>query len=329
MGNILGGYSNSQKHCLVEFPHVETKTKEFIVNIRLQLVYNDDGTACWLVPENKYPYDAETRSCYFMGDMGSELQSNQKAIIMGIFLLMVQNELHVNLELPIRKLFHVDDNSTMNNTKKKVHPDMTGKISILFDSEQRGIQSEDKQMLYESTAENDGALKYAGLEQRLLEPRSIPINSKGKEEETETEFEEEKEEEYEMFTDEDESIKFILQNKEQFTPTRSEMYKIDFEEKDLLKDITYYHVSKDFLSKVRKYFKDAIFPFLHYTTFTETRLSLELSDDMMQKILALHPKPEKNQIPAPSLFFTLQFNYIIITTGGAKVGPKVFKRHYN
>jgi len=58
---------------------------------------------------------------------------------------------------------------------KKNHPDNTGKLTILMDSNQRGLQPVDKQMLYLSTAENDGALSYAGLEDRILEPRSIPL----------------------------------------------------------------------------------------------------------------------------------------------------------
>lgn len=330
MGNLLGGYSNSKKHCLVEFPHVETKPKESIVTIRLQLVYSEDGSMCWFVPESKYPHDIDTNSCYFMEEMQKELKSTQKAIIMGVFLLMVQNELKTDLEFPIRNLFSVEETDLDLSKKDKYHPDKTGKITIRFEANQRGIQPEDRQLLYESTAEAEGALKYAGLEQRLLQPRSIPINDntksdKGKEEEVP---EEEEEEKYELFTDEDEMIKFIAEHKQQFSPTWEDIHKVEFEEKDLTKDITHYRVSKEFLSKVRQYFKSAVFPNIHYTGFTDTRLSLDMSDAMMEKIIAMHPKPEKSTTPSPSLFFTLQFNYIVVTTGGPQVGPKVFKRHY-
>lgn len=332
MGNILGGYSNSKKHCLVEFPHVKTHKKETVVTIRLQLVYNDDGTRCWLVPESRYPYESETQTCYFMEQMHSELNTTQKAIIMGIYILMVQNELKTDIELPLRRLFHIDESFV--DTSGKCHPDKTGKITIMFESEQRGIQRDDKQLLYESTAENDGALQYAGLEQRFLEPRSIPINDsslmKGKQEEEGKEEEEgEEDDSYELFTDDDEMIKFISEHKRQFQPTWNDIHKVEFEEKDLQKDVTHYRVSKEFLSKVRRYFKEVIFMRLHYTEFTETRLGLEMSDQLMQKILAMHPKPENDQLPSPSLFFAIQFNYIVITTGSASVGPKVFKRHHH
>jgi len=316
MGNSFGALSNSRKHCLVEFPHVQTRKAESIVSIRLELKYTHDGD-CYLVPENRYSYDAVKQSCYFMQDMASGLKTNEKAIIMGVFLLYVQNELQIPMELTIRNLFSIHE-SLLN---KKAHPDNTGKLTLMMDAQQRGLQPPDKQMLYLSTAENDGALSYAGLETRLLQPRSIPIQSKGKEEE------DEEDEAYELFTDEDEMIKFILQNKAMFAYTSREMYKVEFDEKDPTKDITHYHVSKEFLAKVRQYFSDAIFPCIHYTNFVDTRLDLGLTQEQRHQLSALHPAPTAHQA-YPSVSFTLQFNYIVITTGAAQVTPKAFKRHY-
>lgn len=335
MGNYFGGLSNSRKHCLVEFPHVQTRKAEAIVSIRLELKYTPDGTDCYLVPEAKYPYDEVKQSCYFMPDMASELKTNEKAIIMGVFLLFVQNELQIPLLLTIRNLFSVDEHIL----NKKNHPDNTGKLTIMMEGQQRGLQPSDKQMLYLSTAENDGALSYAGLEDRLLQPHSIPIptppapsnnpfDGKQEEEHNQDEEKEKEEDAYELFTDEDEMIKFILQNKQLFSPSSSDMYKVEFDEKDPTKDITHYHVSKAFLEKVRSYFRDAIFPCLHYTNFVDTRLDLSLTQEQRHQLASLHPPPSNSRGVSPSVFFTLQFNYIIITTGGAKVTPKAVKRHY-
>lgn len=352
MGNLLGGYSNSRKHCLVEFPHVQTRTEEEVISIRLQVKYNEDGTDCYLVPEERYPYDDAKQSCYIMSSMAARLKTNEKAIIMGVFLLFVQNEVQIPLELKIRDLFSV--HTTILN--KKNHPDNTGKLTIMMDAQQRGLQPPDKQMLYISTAEHDGALSYAGLENRILMPRSIPIpepiketnpfeNDKGKQEEEDEDTSSDasreellanttptapvaEEDTYEMFTDEDEMIKFVLQNRDQFAPTTSDMYKAEFVEQDPTKDITHYHVSKEFLTRVREYFADAIFPCLHYTKFVDTRLDLTLTQEQRKQILSLHPKSNTSARIAPGVSLTLQFNYLVITTGGAMVTPKVIKHHY-
>jgi len=124
-------------------------------------------------------------------------------------------------------------------------------------------------------------------------------------------------------------VKFILAHKKMFAPAQSDFFKVEFDEKDPTKDITYYHISKEFLVKVRKYFAEAIFPCLHYTKFVETRLDLELSQEQRAQLKSLHPPEGQNSDHAtPSVFFTLQFNYLVITTGSAKVTPKAVKRHY-
>lgn len=331
MGNILGGYSNSRKHCLVEFPHIQTRTEEDIISIRLQIKYTNDGQDCYLVPEQKYPYDHSSQTCYFMSDMASKLKTNEKGLIMGIFLLFAQNELSVPLEFTLRDLFTVHE-KVLN---KKGHPDNTGKLTIFVDAQQRGLQPPDKQLLYASTAENDAALSYAGLEDRILKPRSIPIPEPPKEKEEEHSDEdiqiikpEQQEDQYELFTDEDEMVKFILQNRERFAPTSHDMFKVDFEERDPTKDITHYHISKKFLNDVRNYFSDAVFPCLHYTKFIDTRMSLALTQEQRAQIISLHPMSGASEFVSPSISMTLQINSLIITTGGANVTPKAIKRHY-
>lgn len=315
-------YSNARKHCLVEFPHVTTRKCDNVISVRLQLMYSDDGEHCWFAPERCYPYDAEKETTYVFGALARRLAAKEQALIMGVFLLVAQNELDIGVEFTLRHLFPVQKNlETMS-----AHPDYTGKIKLMVPRNQRGLVPGDNQMQYEFNSENEITLKYAGLEQRILHQHSVPFSVQKEEESDEEPKGKEEEDDYELFTDEDELIEFLLQNRDLFKPSAKEMYQVSFEEGQKSNDKTYYHLQKDFLQKVRTYFRTDIFSKLHYTRFVDQQLDLHLSEEMQKKILSLHPKNERQ--PAPSVSFVLQVNYLVVSEGSVKTEAKPIKRHY-
>ena len=309
MGNGLGSVSS---HCLVDFPKVRLTPREHVLSIRLQVVYNEDGTDCMLIPERKYGYDGTTQQCILGDDVLCGLGSNEQAVLTGVFLLVAQNELGIPIELTLRHLFPITERPHLNIDQLE-HPDNTGKLHIVIDQRARALVPANKRMLYISNAERHNYVKYAGLEQHITSARSVPIGGGNNEDE------------YEVFTEDDVLLKYILTDNTH-PYTSNEVSEIHFSDATLNMATTarHYRVLKSYLAQVRTHFKEDIFALIHYTDFSNLTLDLRLSNEDRQRICNLHP-PGKLKA-APSLFLTLQFNYTVQTN--SHILPRSIKKHY-
>lgn len=288
MGNSVSEHSASYR--IVSFPRVKTQLKKRTLNVRLQVLYEDDGADCRLVPESHYPYEDMVQQALLQDDVLTDLKSSERAVLTRVHLEHVHNELQIPVHLTLRNLFEV----MAPTVQPPSHPDNTGKLGIVLEPNQRGRVPSEQQLLYACSA-GERALPYAGWEEHILKSRLRALPDT------------ENESEWEIFKEDDLLLKFITDIQDIVPYTSADVQRVSPQGE--------YRASKAYLLRVRTFFAETMLPMIHYTRFDNLALDLSLSDAERRRICSAHPKPYLSDAykTAPCIFFTLTFEYRVIS----------------
>lgn len=286
-------YSGKKSYYLHEYvnPRVEHKSTE------LSLRYNIRGDT--LVPEKALLLNNDTlfKSKLFPKSL---LNPNEKCLILGITQLYLQNDSEYDITFYIENLFPINDkDENRENDNNNNHPDNSGSIKIFVPKKCRGVIEKDDQLLYEpQKIKNPNILRYVGMEDAILKPRTVVLNEKDEEKKTE-----------EIFKESDPVVDFMIQHLDEI----DEISAADIKEitPNEIGGATTYKISPNALEKVREFFKDAIFDIFKYTDLKETKVSWD-------KLKRKKEEEEEDQI----IFIILRLEYLVISQNSQSVFQK-------
>lgn len=282
-------YSGKKSYYLHEYvnPRVEHKSTE------LSLRYNIRGDT--LIPEKAlFLKDMPLKSKLFSKSL---LNSNEKCLILGINQLYLQNDSKCDITLYIENLFPIKEENRDNNNNNN-HPDDSGLIKFVVPKGCRKVIEKDSQLLYEpKNIKNPNILRYAGMEEVILKPRTVVLegnNTNNNEE---------------IFKESDPVVDFMIQYLDEIDGiTAADLKEISPLE---IGGTTKYKISPDALEKVRAFFKDAVFDIFKYSDLKETKV-------MWDKLKGVEKEDDDDSI----IFIILRLEYLVISPNSQSVFQK-------
>lgn len=176
------------------------------------------------------------------------LAPGDRAIVLSVDMTYYTND----TQCPIEMVLDLNWQSRCGDHSKN-HPDSTGLVRFILNPGHGGSVAKDDQKLYEPNFLNLGfnLLPFAGLEHSILNPHSWQVDQQ-----TNAAQEEPL---YEVFSLTDPLIVFIDENRQHLSKwiKQSDIF--------IAKDRMHYMVQRDALKRIRQFFKDTVFPLLHYT----------------------------------------------------------------
>jgi hypothetical protein len=245
--------------------------------------------------------------------MLGNIRDDERAVLLGIYWLTMHDECDVPIKIEIKDLFKPCPSN--NDEEERKHPDLTGSVFLPCNGKISTVVAGNDRILYRPQKLNEATItKYAGLENAILESRTIylPKHDKNNEKEKEEKEEEEEEEPLEVFPEDSPLVEYIIRTSNALHPQKGDIEKMEAEGK------TFYHIKPDFLAHVRQFFKDTVGDYILYTRFEDTHLNVELESDVQEKLWnkyhskAKHPR---TALELPNIVFTLEFSYLLISPG--------------
>jgi hypothetical protein len=171
----------------------------------------------------------------------SDTDKHQKAIVTGIHLLFVYNNGNEAVEMQFSNLFDAPSSAADG------HPDDTSRITVICPPNTNGQVAPIDATLYVPRLRDDYAHMYGGLEDVVMQPRTLG--------DTDVEI---------LQSDEDPLYRFCLLCSTPLKAAPSDMSK---DEKS-----GNYHIKKSYLERVRAFFKNTIMDDIRYTRFENVKL---------------------------------------------------------
>lgn len=195
---------------------------------------------------------------------------HDKALILKVAILYTHNETARPFSCTLGPMFDPDESVEDADT---LHPDHTGVIKFILPGRRwHGIIEPTASVIYEPNLTNlsINILQYAGLESHILEARSTTVGVHGTSND------------YTLFNVTDPLFVFLMAHKNHFPELTSDEIK--------KRTDTIYSVSKVLVKRVQQFFRNAIFPLLHYTKMKKLQFTCnfeaheELPDLLMAQI---------------------------------------------
>jgi len=214
-----------------------------------------------------------------------KLKPLERALILKLSILYTHND----CEEPI--VFHVENLFPSINDGDCNHPDQTGEIDIVIPgAHHAGPVPPSDRLLYEPNFVNLGdgfhALQYAGIENHIMNARSTCVTNAGS---YTFATNMDSQQEYVAFMYNDPLVVFLMAHKQHFAELKSNDIHIT--------DDIIYLIRKSLVERVQQFFKNAVFPLLHYTETPAVYFRL------------------KNDMCEGAVSFMLQLDYVVISPG--------------
>jgi hypothetical protein len=223
----------------------------------------------------------------------SDKDEGQQAVIMGIYVLFINNETKHDLMMELSGLF----NAGGLKNQDVQHIDDSGKLQILCPAGfNKSVEGNDR-ILYKPRLKDNVIRAYAGLDTALLKEQSITLNEKDDSESIVLEMA------HPM-------VHFIITNTELLKPESS----------DVVKRERFLEIRPEFFNKARQYYADTIHNDMHVTRFEDTKLACAPPRDVLDDI-----QNKKDPSAMPNVTVMLQINYLIVTPGEPKMRHQEIK----
>jgi hypothetical protein len=224
----------------------------------------------------------------------SDKDEGQQAIIMGLYVLFINNETKHDITLELSGLFNAPAEAL--NNQDVQHTDDSGRLQILCPAGfNKAVEGNDR-ILYKPRLKDDVIRAYAGLDTAILKDHSIALN--------------EKDDESIVLEMTHPMVHFIITNTELLKPESS----------DVVKRERFLDIKPDFFNKARQYYADTIHNDMHMTRFEETKLACAPPRDVLDDI-----QNKKDPTALPNVTCILQLNYLIVTPGEPKMRHQEIK----
>lgn len=205
----------------------------------------------------------------------SPIDEGHSAVITGIYLLFVRNEMNEDLIVNVNGLF---------NGKKRnqdvSHVDDTGNMRILCPAKYNNPVTGIDGILYKPRLKHEILQAYVGMEDTIVAESNQII--------------------YEITHP---IVHFILHHMENPPIDKREGY---------------FHFEKEYIDRVKLFFKNTIYDDIHKTRFEDTKVTCELPVELSEQF--------KKSIFQQSLTFIIQINYLMIMPGESKMKHQELKR---
>ena len=303
-----GTWSNTQDICLHQWenPRVEPVRKTVIVRMiptgLQEQTFKNNVSFVQAVEEDR-------KKGGIFANMLKGIRDDEKVVLLGVYLLMVNNEADMPIEVEIRNLFKPCPETKDEEERK--HPDFTGTVYINCASKYSSLVEGNDRVLYRPQALNEPTIKkYAGLEPSILNPRTVELPK----EQNDQDEQQDDQPPIEVFRADDPLVEYTLRLKHKRTlePQPGDIVKLESE------DSTYYKVEQEFLGTVRQFFKDTIGDYILYTRFEDTHFCVDLPQEIQEKLYNKYHMKAKHPGKAmelPNLTFTIEFSFLLISPG--------------
>lgn len=204
---------------------------------------------CFFVEGDKIHVDQshkETEGSFKLCTLDFDPSKNEKAVILKVALLYSHNEREEPVVWKVNSLFKTEEEEEEDG-RKSIHPDATGKITIVLPGMKfKGPLEENDRLIYEPKLVHLDIpiLPYIGMEHYILGARSTCVTQQG------IAYE------YQAFLDTDPFMVFLLQHKNHFDEVNAYDIKMG--------GGRVYLVKRSLVKRIQQFFKNAIFPLIRY-----------------------------------------------------------------
>jgi hypothetical protein len=219
----------------------------------------------------------------FSNEIISRTDEEHSIVILGIYILFIDNETNYNLSINVNSLFA---GSHLNQDVP--HVDDTGNISILCPAKYSGAVNGIDRILYKPRVCDSVLRACAGMEEVIVAP--LPANQDP------------------LILDITHPlVYFIIENMTILEATHAHFHRNAHSET--------YHISREFALRAQSLFRATIYNDLHKTRFADTQMEC-----LLPKQLCDEMSGRKNDAFVPNVTGILQLNYLSILPGQSKMG---------
>ncbi len=245
-----------------------------------------------IVPGETYLlFDGGKRFINPFSSIISQKDEEHSVIIIGIYVLYIDNETNHELRINVSNLFV---GSRLN--KDIPHTDDTGSLLIICPAGYSGPVTGTDRILYKPRLSDSVLQAYAGMEEVIIDTVAGPVVPAIDAPSAPL-----------LLDNTHPLVYFIIQNMNHLKPSYG-----DFHENQ--KSKTFY-VNPEFAQRAQLFFKSSIYEDLHKTRFNDTKVECQLPKNLYDDYCG-----RKNDAFVPNVTCIIQVNYLSILPGQAKVG---------
>ena len=267
------GQSYSTRRDLYLHQFVNPRVQEHSTQIMIR------GT---IVPgENRLVFPNQKLHCNPFSHLVSDRDPAQQAVILGMYVLFINNEIESNVELIISDLFtRVAENQDVN------HPDDSGQLRILCPAGyNRSVEGNDR-ILYKPRLSDKALRAYAGLDEAILKDSGVQLGGDASQ--------------LHLLPITHPLIHFIITHQEELEPVHGDMTKHE--------SSGHFEIRPEFMARVRQYYSDNIHKDMRPTRFDDTTV-----------YCAVGSREEKEGKCLPNVTVILQVDYLMVVPGERKM----------